>query len=79
MHRATVGGGVRSLLVSVVKQPEKIESELLRHLVHVNLNRIKPDRIFAQQPILPLEHLLVEFPLQIIVVALAAHRVVSDR
>lgn len=73
MDRATIRSGVRSLFVSIVKQPEKIQSELLRHLVHVYLHR-EPDWIFVrQQPILH----LIEVP-QIIIIALATtHRVVS--
>ena len=76
MHRATVRSGVRSLLVSIVKQPEEIQSELLWHLVHVDLNRI-PDwinRVFVQQPILSFEHHLIELP----IIPLAMYSVVSN-
>ena len=71
MHRATVRGGVGGLFVSVVKQPEEIESELLWHLVDVDLNP-KPGRVSRA-----LRHHRIELS-QIIIITLATHRVVSN-
>lgn len=52
MHRAAIRCEIRSLPVSISKQPKQIVRELARHVVHINPDgKIQRVRLISVQPI----------------------------